>query len=405
MIPCPKLPLRWLAVCAALSLCRLTPGQELMELRLNDGRVLVGVVRSQGPDYVVETREALVNVARRDVQSVRDRSALQAALKAKTKKSGDSAFARFQLAKIARQYGLEPEMWRLLDSAIAALPPPDRETGDSLRRRLRDFLAELAPELLPVTARRAPTAKRVQALLRLCHATTKPGKRAAIEELLVREPNADQVLREHARRHGSFRQRIAAVAALQRRETAGNTRFVLRTTVLDRSEKVRAAAAEIGRVGVTAEDVAYMASGLGHTSAKVRVRTASALGALGHQAAIDFLVQAGPHAAAGLRRAPNDAGASRGHIAFLNQQAYVRDFNVEVAAAAFIADPQIDVLQSGTVLDVTVVGVTEVRKIVYAYRSALKALAGRDPGPDPRAWATWRERLPPKTKPARTRAR
>ena len=405
MIQCLELPLRWLAVCAALSLGASASSQELMELRLNDGRVLVGVVRSQGPDYVVETRDALVRVARQDVQRQRDRRALQAALKAKVQGSDDTVFARLQLAKIARQYGLEPEMWRLLDKAIAALPAAERATGDSLRRRLRDFLAELTPDLLPASVRRAPTAKRVQALLRLCHATTKPGKQAAIEELLVREPNADQALREHARRHGSFRQRIAAVAALQRRETKGNTRFVLRTTVLDRSERVREAAAEIGRGSVTAEDVAYMAGGLGHTSAKVRVRTAAALGALGHRAAIDLLVQAGPHAAAGLRRASNDAGASRGHVAFLNQQAYVRDFDIEVAAAAFIADPQIDVLQSGTVLDVTVAGVTEVRRIIYAYRSALKALAGRDPGPDPRAWATWRERLPTTKKPARTGAR
>ena len=42
----------------------------------------------------------------------------------------------------------------------------------------------------------------------------------------------------------------------------------------------------------------------------------------------------------------------RGHVAVLNQTAYVRDFDVEVAQASFIADPKVDVIQDGIVLDV-----------------------------------------------------
>ncbi|MCA8950324.1 MAG: hypothetical protein KDE27_12535 [Planctomycetes bacterium] len=42
----------------------------------------------------------------------------------------------------------------------------------------------------------------------------------------------------------------------------------------------------------------------------------------------------------------------RGHVAVINQTAYVRDFDVEVAQAAFIADPKVDVIQDGVVLDV-----------------------------------------------------
>lgn len=42
----------------------------------------------------------------------------------------------------------------------------------------------------------------------------------------------------------------------------------------------------------------------------------------------------------------------RGHVAVINQTAYVRDFDVEVAQAAFIADPKVDVIQDGLVLDV-----------------------------------------------------
>ena len=42
----------------------------------------------------------------------------------------------------------------------------------------------------------------------------------------------------------------------------------------------------------------------------------------------------------------------RGHVAVLNQTAFVRDFDVEVAQASFIADPKVDVVQDGIVLDV-----------------------------------------------------
>jgi type II secretory pathway component GspD/PulD (secretin) len=41
-----------------------------------------------------------------------------------------------------------------------------------------------------------------------------------------------------------------------------------------------------------------------------------------------------------------------GHVAVINQTAYVRDFDVEVAQQAFIADPKVDVIQDGIVLDV-----------------------------------------------------
>ena len=41
----------------------------------------------------------------------------------------------------------------------------------------------------------------------------------------------------------------------------------------------------------------------------------------------------------------------RGHVSIINQTAYVRDFDVEVAQAAFITDPKIDVIQDGVVLD------------------------------------------------------
>lgn len=43
---------------------------------------------------------------------------------------------------------------------------------------------------------------------------------------------------------------------------------------------------------------------------------------------------------------------ARGHVAVINQTSYVRSFDVEVAQSSFIADPIVDVIQDGLVLDV-----------------------------------------------------
>ncbi|MCB9877144.1 MAG: hypothetical protein H6835_06025 [Planctomycetes bacterium] len=362
------------------------------ELRLPDGRVLVGKITQRGETLEVETRDGVVMVPNRQVQiaSVDD---LRDRLREVARDHDDSAFSHLQLAGKARDYGLEKEMWHNLDTVLEQLPKTSSDAArGAVERRLRDLLAQLEPELLPRELRQAPTARRVEALLRLFRPDTGPSRAAAIEELLVREEGADQELRRHARRNGNVRQRIGALSALQRRSLTGNDRFVLRTAVLDKNENVREAAIALGKPTVDDDDVLYMAAGLASESGKVRTRTAEALGALGQPSAIPLLVKAGPHAAAGL--GGGGAAGDRAHVAFLNQQAYIRDFDVEVAQAAFIADPKIDTLNTGSVLDVTVAGSFEVRTIVYAYRAALKQLTSSDPGADPRRWAAWLEKLP-----------
>ena len=377
--------------------------QEVMQLHLKDGRVLVGKVASKGDNYEVSTYDGSVTVAKFDVAAKSSHAELLAKLRQKAKASGDSAFAHLNIAKIAREYGLTSEMWRLLDKTIKKLSQHSASNKNSpVHKHLRDFLAQLEPELMPHKLRQAPLEKRVQHLLRLVPKNVIASRSAAIEELLVREPGADQYLRIQGRRNSNERQRIAALASLQRRKIAGNDRFVLRTAIFDRSNRVREAAIDISKPTIAANDITYMAGGLANKHAKVRVRTAEALADLGHHAAIDLLVKAGPHAASGLAAPGGDGSKTRAHIAFLNQQAYVRDFDVEVASAAFVADPKIDVLQSGSVLDVTVIGVHEVRTVVKAYRTALKQLTNNDPGKDPRLWREWLAKLPPTPKPAKT---
>lgn len=382
------------------------------ELRLDDGRVLVGKVQARGQEFEVTTRDGIVVVPVAKVVRHRTDDELRRELQAQTQASDGSPFALLQLAQRAFAYGLERDMWRLLDETIAkaaaSTPATDDDRAAAARaqqRRLQEFLAQLEPELLAPRWRTADTATRVHQLLDQVRPDQGRAQRAAVVELLVREANADADLRSEARRNGAERARLAALEALQRRAAAGSERFVWRTAILDRSSAVREAAIALVPPDQAAAAVAYLAPGLLHQQAPVRVRTAEAFGELGHRDALPLLVAAAPNAGKALAPSGGSSNGNRGHIAILNQQAYIRDFNVEVASASFIADPQIDVLASGTVLDATVVGVTEVRMILRGYRRALQRLAGSDPGEDPRRWAQWLTELPAPATPATTPAR
>lgn len=354
------------------------------EVRLLDGRVLVGAVAKTADALTVTTKQGPVTVALADVREHRTDDDLRRALADAARAAGDTPFAQLQLAQRARNCGLLPEAWQRFDKVAAALPTLPADAP--LRARAAAFAGELADELLPAGHRDDGTKAQVAALLDGVHAATGPGRLYAIETLLARLPGADAELRTQARRNGNARRRLAALAALQQRGEAGSERFVLRTCVLDASDEVRAGAGAIAATTFDADDLAYVATGLDHPYPKVRIRTAELLGAVGAPAALPLLAEAGPRAAVGLA-APAASDSPRAHMMVVQQQAYVRDFDVEVAQAAAVADPQIGIVQSGVVLDVAVHGVFEVRTIVRAYRAAIRKLAGSDPGDDP---ATWR---------------
>lgn len=65
---------------------------------------------------------------------------------------------------------------------------------------------------------------------------------------------------------------------------------------------------------------------------------------------------------------------ARANIAVLNQVAYVKDFDVEIAQAASIADPIIDVVQDGVVLDVRPVVSADRRFVLMELRPTVATL-------------------------------
>ncbi len=388
------LPRSFPLLAASVFLLAAVPTARADELRLDDGRVLVGKVVERGDTLEVTTIDGVVAVPKAKVTRRRTDDELRADLSKRAREQGSTPYDLLQLAQVARDFGLEPDMWRYTDQVVKSLG--NRANDDSARatrRRLDEFLGQLEPQLLPRRFRSAATAVRVHELLDRLRADTSVGRAAAIETLLVREPNADQDLRTEARRSSAERRRIGALSALDRRELAGNDRFVLRTAILDGSADVRRTAIDIARGRADADAVAYLAPGLTHPNGKVRIRTAEAFANLGHADAVKMIVMAGPSAGAGL--AGGGGNGVRAHVAFLQQQAYIRDYDVEVAQAAFIADPKVDALTSGTVLDVTVAGVYEETVIVRAWQRALKDLTKSDPGADPRTWASWLANLQP----------
>ncbi len=79
---------------------------------------------------------------------------------------------------------------------------------------------------------------------------------------------------------------------------------------------------------------------------RIAANGAEALAMLGDQRAAGYIV----------KRLRSHGSSTRNMVAFLTQVSYVRDYDVEIAQASNIANPNIATLQEGAILDVKVVG-------------------------------------------------
>jgi hypothetical protein len=179
--------------------------------------------------------------------------------------------------------------------------------------------------------------------------------------------------------------RLGAVDVLATREPEQSLRPLVRVSITDGSESVREAAV----AAVAAYDLpgalAPYATALGSADPQVRHHAIQAIGGLGQAQGLQILIR---------HWEQRGGGSPRANI-FLGQQlSYIRDFDVEVAQTAFIADPSVGVLQEGSVLEVQV-GATDrffttvERRLV---QRSLRRLAGVDAGSDVKAWVSWAAR-------------
>ena len=155
--------------------------------------------------------------------------------------------------------------------------------------------------------------------------------------------------------------------------------------LVDRVAAVRGAAVEGLREGNHRDIYAPFVRAMAADEMAIRVNAVAALGELGDERAVGYLVKHIHYTGSG----------PRSHIYIGRQIAYVRDYDVEVAQRAAIADPIIGTIQDGLVLDVQVTSIEGDRiTIERRYTSgALGRLTGAEPPgvvEDSRAaWTHW----------------
>jgi hypothetical protein len=178
-----------------------------------------------------------------------------------------------------------------------------------------------------------------------------------------------------ASRHPRADVRLAAVRAL------ADPAALARAAVRDADAAVRAAAVASLRQARVASPARLVLAALGSPNATTRTRAAEALGALGDEGAVGPLVA---------RLLVTGGSGQQVYIAQTNQISFVKDFDVEVASTAFIADPEVGVIQDGLAFSFRALGhsgtidIHERRAVV----AALQRLTG-EKLEKPAAWRDW----------------
>ncbi len=322
-------------------------------LRFVDKETVVGVVPSAQVDGIRESYEAQTKRANPDDN--RGRAALarwcldqgfytgaKEQLEAVFRRDPDCRPAQELVARIAEEW--------LLDADEVGPKPRDR------RRHIRNLFSRHAARDL----------------------TT-----AMICAHKLREVSAEDTLRSALK---GLKHKEASVRWLSARELARHRRHperinpLYRRCLLDPAPAVRREAVRSLKVLKDPVFVRLFAKNLFNKQQRLRMTAAEALGELGSQEAVLPLVDAMRLAGSG------GASGGRSHIAVTRQRAYVKDFDVEVAQAAVIADPVIDIVTEGVILDVRVVSVSVERA---AYAGALRRITGETFGGDAKAWRDW----------------
>lgn len=188
--------------------------------------------------------------------------------------------------------------------------------------------------------------------------------------------------------------RAFAVFCMGRLFPKDDPRAVLLHAVYDPDPRVRAAAGRaVGDMG--AREVGRpLVDGLGSETPEVRVRCAEALGNARApefvEPLLDRLYMLSAPAAAG------SGGGGRPPHAYIfvgTQSSYIQDFDVEVAQFSSVADPVVNVLTTGSVLDAGVINTSEVTILSEArvVRQALVRIVGHDAGRRAKDWQEWWE--------------
>ena len=184
----------------------------------------------------------------------------------------------------------------------------------------------------------------------------------------------------------SPRRRTLAALALRRLFPGSDLIPMLDRALLDPSDDVREGASLALRAADSAVVIEPVVRALGASHPAVRKHAIEALGHARYREAVGPLVEHLTSLQSG-----GSAAAPRRHIFSGRQVAFVQDYDVEVAQGAAIADPIINVLAEGVVLDTAVIGVNDyvLANERASVRRTLSKLTGADPGDSAEAWQRW----------------
>ncbi|MCP5020634.1 MAG: hypothetical protein GY930_02560 [bacterium] len=181
------------------------------------------------------------------------------------------------------------------------------------------------------------------------------------------------------------RQRDLALSTLASWKGANSGDTLRRFAMLDSSKSTRNHSAHLLGTLDDPKQIFGLTGWLDHENQEIQARAASALGYSGYPAAVPALVAALGNGSSSVSRVPH------AHVFIGSQSAYVQDFDVEVANRTSVADPIVNVLPTGVVLDAGVVSVTIHRTV---YTKALSRITGHRAGSTEKSWTQWLEKYP-----------
>lgn len=343
--------------------------------RLADGSLLEGTAHRRGPEVVLETPFGTRSIPAQAYEGLAPDSLED--LRRRYKELADGSRTRAvqeqrALARWCKDRGLLSGLRRQLNILLAL--DVDEPWARSL---LEDIAGTYAVHPLDGSPEDRDQRHFVEFLFQELAAADNTGAVLATEKAADLPQKLSLRPAMRALKRGNVRARWAAARVLASHlDSPPRISLLYRTSLQDgsfvvRREAVRALAAT--KDTKFAEMYAHQLAG---PEAVVRIRAARALGELGMEEGVRPLVAA-------MARADGGPWPVHNNISVTRQMAYVKDYDVEVAQTAFIADPVVDVIQDGAVLDAGVIDI-EFQKQVYA--GALRQITGRDLGPDVRAW-------------------
>ncbi len=346
-------------------------------------------MRAAGADAAaqleVRTIDGVVPVASADVQSIESAKELDAALDALVADvKPNDANGLLRAAEWAIRKGRFDAALDLADRAFLRAANA-RGAADS-RGSLTLSPALLDLPICGLGRTDALDAEGAWRVLSLAASAKEPARAVVARHRMAERARTDDVAPTLLRglHDGSPRLRGVALAVLADVHPDGTLEAVIERMLFDRDDGVRKRAVETAQAYHDPGVIYPVIRSLQQDNERLRLAAIDAVTALNDARAVGALI-------ANLRDASANA-LVHNNVSFTTQTSYVGDFDTEIAQAAVIANPVVNVAQHGAVFDVGVAGVYERRFTLGEHErivDALRQLTGEDHGSDWQGWKTW----------------